>query len=228
MNFCQFIRRELREVSPSSDVMLGWSFMKLFSALAATPFKVDPSKFDMSEKDAITQVEGIFLFSLVWSVGCSVDGEGRQRIDAFVKECCAGTVPVPYNEEGERGTHHVASPYPKEHSIYEIFFETEKAKWETWRINSLSFDANLQPHEIIVPTVDTTRYTYIFDTFCQNATLTHELNRMAILLCGPTGTGKTVYINNHCLNGLKSDKFNIITLGFSAQVCLVTCNECPQ
>jgi dynein heavy chain len=55
------------------------------------------------------------------------------------------------------------------------------------------------------------------DTFWQNATLSHDLNRMALLLCGPTGTGKTVYINNHCLNGLKSEQFNIITLGFSAQ-----------
>jgi dynein heavy chain len=96
--------------------MLGWSLMKLFSALA-TPFKVDAAKFELSEKEAITQVEGILLFSLVWSVGCSVDGEGRQKIDAFMKESCAGTVPAPYNEEGERGAHQISSPYPKEHSM---------------------------------------------------------------------------------------------------------------
>lgn len=89
----------------------------------------------------------------------------------------------------------------------------------TWSslVSREPFDANLQPHEIIVPTVDTTRYTYLFDTFCQNSTLNHSLNRMAILLCGPTGTGKTIYINNHCVNGLKPDLFNVISLGFSAQ-----------
>ena len=32
-----------------------------------------------------------------------------------------------------------------------------------------------------------------------------------------TGTGKTVYINNHLLSGLDKEKFAIITLGFSAQ-----------
>ena len=214
----KFIRRELKEVSPSSDVMLGWSLMKLFSALA-TPFKVEKSKFEMSEKDAIAQVEGIFLFAFTWSVGCTVDAEGRQQIDTFMRDCCAGSVPCPYNEEGERGTHQITSPYPKEHTMYSVFWDTEKGKWATWSslISREPFDASLQPHEIIVPTVDTTRYTFLFDTFCQNSTLDHDLNRMAFLLCGPTGTGKTVYINNHCINGLKSDKFNVISLGFSAQ-----------
>ena len=214
----KFIRRELKEVSPSSDVMLGWNLMKLFAALAV-PFKVDKAKFDMSERDAISQVEGIFLFSLVWSVACSVDGEGRQRIDAFMKECIAGTVPAPYNEEGERGSHQISNPYPKDQSMYSIYFDTEKAKWSSWTslISREPFDPNLEAHEIIVPTVDTTRYTYLFDTFCKNAILNHDLNRMAILLCGPTGTGKTVYINNHCLHGLSTDKFNVISLGFSAQ-----------
>ena len=214
----KFIRRELKEVSPSSDVMLGWSLMKLFSALA-TPFKVEKSKFEMSEKDAIAQVEGIFLFAFTWSVGCTVDAEGRQQIDTFMRDCCAGSVPFPYNEEGERGTHQITSPYPKEHTMYSVFWDTEKGKWATWSslISREPFDASLQPHEIIVPTVDTTRYTFLFDTFCQNSTLDHDLNRMAFLLCGPTGTGKTVYINNHCINGLKSDKFNVISLGFSAQ-----------
>lgn len=40
---------------------------------------------------------------------------------------------------------------------------------------------------------------------------------MAVLLVGPTGTGKTVYINSHLLSGLDKDKFSIIPLGFSAQ-----------
>ena len=103
--------------------------------------------------------------------------------------------------------------------MYSIYFDTEKAKWSSWTslISREPFDPNLEAHEIIVPTVDTTRYTYLFDTFCKNAILNHDLNRMAILLCGPTGTGKTVYINNHCLHGLSTDKFNVISLGFSAQ-----------
>jgi hypothetical protein len=92
----------------------------------------------------------------------------------------------------------------------------------------------------------TCRYTFWVDTFCQNAALPHNLNRMGLLLCGPTGlvgapssnrasvdffllkfksgrcfysagTGKTVYINNHLLSGLDKEKFAIITLGFSAQ-----------
>jgi len=214
----KFIRRELREVSPTSDIMLGWAFLKLFESLMVS-FKVEPNKFQMQEKDASALLEGIFLFSLTWSICCTVDAEGRDKMDAFVKEVCAGTVPTPYNEEGERGSLHISNPFPKEHSIYSSYFDAAKGKWATWGslIANHSIDANLQPHEIIVPTVDTTRYTYLLDTCCQNGRLTHDLNRMAFLLCGPTGTGKTIYINNHLLNGLHPDKFNVISLGFSAQ-----------
>jgi dynein heavy chain len=43
------------------------------------------------------------------------------------------------------------------------------------------------------------------------------MNEIPTLFVGPTGTGKSVYINNVLFNVLPKEKFNIITLGFSAQ-----------
>ena len=47
----------------------------------------------MDETLKMQLVEGVFLFSLVWSVGATGDGEGRARFDAFFRELAAGGTP---------------------------------------------------------------------------------------------------------------------------------------
>ena len=222
----KYLRRELKEVSPSSDVQMGWSLLKMIDSMMGD-FKFgeeygdgrELNKFTLTEKEATAQIEGIFLFSMTWSICASVDAPGRQKFSDFLKECTAGTVPAPYNEEGERGTYMISNPFPKEGNIYQYHFDTNKAKWGLWTglIDRAPFNVALEPHEIIVPTIDTTRYTFWLDKCCKNASLNHTLNRMAFMLVGPTGTGKTVYINNHLLSGLSPEKFGVISLGFSAQ-----------
>lgn len=57
-------------------------------------------------------------------------------------------------------------------------------------------------------TIDTIRYSYIQEHCIYN--------EIPTLFVGPTGTGKSVYINNVLLNTLPKEKFNIIQIGFSA------------
>ena len=220
----KFLRKELKEVSPSSDLHMTWSLLKMVDSMIddfkfGEGYEQELKHFKLSEKEATAQLEGIFLFAMTWSVCASVDRAGREKFSDFVKECTAGTVPAPYHEEGERGNHLIANQFPKDGNIYQFQFDKTKTKWVLWTslISREPFPQTMQPHEIIVPTIDTTRYTFWLDKCCKNASLNHKLNRMAFLLVGPTGTGKTVYINNHLLVGLNPDKFSMISLGFSAQ-----------
>ena len=66
----------------------------------------------------------------------------------------------------------------------------------------------LQPNEVIVPTTDTIRYTYLLEKMIR-ANIPH-------LFCGRTGTGKTVYVKDVLLNKLESNFINV-QIGFSAQ-----------
>jgi dynein heavy chain len=220
----KFLRKELKEVSPTSDIHMAWSLMKLIDSMLidfkyGEGYEQELKYYKLTEKEATAQVEGIFLFSMAWSICASVDSAGREKFSDFIKECTAGTVPSPYHEEGERGKYIIGNQFPKEGNIYQYQFDTSKNKWVLWTslISREPFPNTMEPHEIIVPTIDTTRYTFWLDKCCKNATLNHTLNKMAFLLVGPTGTGKTVYINNHLLSGLSPEKFSIISLGFSAQ-----------
>lgn len=57
-------------------------------------------------------------------------------------------------------------------------------------------------------TIDTIRYMYIQEHCIYN--------NIPTLFVGPTGTGKSVYINKVLLENLPKEKFNIIQVGFSA------------
>lgn len=60
---------------------------------------------------------------------------------------------------------------------------------------------------MIIPTADTVRYIFL---------LNHNIKlEKATLYCGPTGTGKTIYIKN-LLNKLPREEYSVVEVGFSA------------
>jgi len=59
-----------------------------------------------------------------------------------------------------------------------------------------------------VKTVDTIRYTYLLKN--------NIMNEYPTLFCGPTGTGKSAYINNLLMNELDKSMYQSIEVGFSA------------
>jgi dynein heavy chain len=71
-----------------------------------------------------------------------------------------------------------------------------------------NFPKNAIPNELIVTTVDTIRYGYMQELFI--------MNDIPSLFVGPTGTGKTAYIQNVLHQKLPADKWLIIEVGFSA------------
>lgn len=106
----------------------------------------------------------------------------------------------------------IALPFPEGKLVFDYVFEPQRMKWGAWldRLESKPVaDSDADYSNIIVPTSDTLRYTYLLDALARRH---HHC-----LFVGPTGTAKTAYVKRHLQMGLPTDKFVSMVVTFSAQ-----------
>lgn len=80
----------------------------------------------------------------------------------------------------------ITIPVPEGKLVYDYVLDRTKLKWIPWleTLESKTLDVDADYSSIIVPTMDTLRYTYLLDVLVQH--------KHHCLFVGPTGTGKTV------------------------------------
>ena len=59
----------------------------------------------------------MFLWGLVWSVGCTSNLEGRQKFELFLRELLSKKK---------------VKNFPEEHSIYDIELKEKEKEWVPW------------------------------------------------------------------------------------------------
>ena len=237
----RFVRRSIKEMLPTMDTNLARSAMNIFTCLieplrkavaadddedgdvaaqgeeegedggGASPRMREPTEEDQPAGTA-QALDAWFLFSLVWSVGCTGLAEGREAFDAFVRELVGGVLAEDYKSLVPADPPNLACDMvPTAGTVYDFVYDLEKVAWVTW--NSTLEDAPIPKGtpfgSIIIPTDDSARYTFLLDACIQR--------QMPVLLCGSSGTGKSVYVTRHLVKGLPSDSFMPIIVAFSAR-----------
>uniref|UniRef100_A0A8C3DV64 Dynein axonemal heavy chain 12 n=1 Tax=Corvus moneduloides TaxID=1196302 RepID=A0A8C3DV64_CORMO len=155
-------------------------------------------------------LQGCFAFATIWSIGGTCDGDSRTIFDNFLRETLSGkskTNPVP------ESLGKWECPLEEKGLVYDYVYELKvKVGWAHWNdfIEQISYsDKNVKIQDIIVPTMDTVRYTYLLDLF-----ITHG---KPLLLVGPTGTGKSVYVKDKLMNNLEKERYFPFFINFSAR-----------
>nr|XP_035161070.1 dynein axonemal heavy chain 7 isoform X7 [Callithrix jacchus] len=215
----EFIRKHTKELSPTSDTNLVRSLMNLIDCFM-DDFADEAKLKERNDREAYSLLEGIFLFSLIWSIGASCTDDDRLKFDKILRELMEGPISdLTQNRfKLQSGTEQTSSktltvPFPEKGTIYDYQFVTEGiGKWEPW-IKKLKeappIPKDIFFNEIIVPTLDTIRYSTLMELLT-----THQKPSIFV---GPTGTGKSVYIINFLLNQLNKEIYKPLLINFSAQ-----------
>ncbi|KAM6924384.1 dynein axonemal heavy chain 12 [Xenentodon cancila] len=200
------LRKHCREVVSTSDSNTVVSLCRLFEMLLTEPLQTGPE-----EKNVRTWIMAAFAFSLVWSVGGSCDTNSREKFSEFFKVTVSGETkehPTP------KAVGKWECPMDEKGLVYDYFYEFKgKGRWIHWKdtIKNVKLgDKNTKVQEIIVPTIDTVRYTYLMDLCISHG--------VPLLFVGPTGTGKSVYVKEKLLNNLDKDCYLPFFINFSARI----------
>ncbi|TPX68902.1 hypothetical protein SpCBS45565_g02819 [Spizellomyces sp. 'palustris'] len=192
-----FVRRECVELSETSDINMVTSLLNIFESL------LDDFAQDKSAEMTTRCIQGAFIFSLIWSVGASVNENGRAKFSQHLRTLCSGALPNGLSFDAQ---------FP-EGAVYDFAFEkTDGGSWRPW-VDTIPTDwvipSKVKVDNIMVPTVDTARYGFLLQLLVR-----HQKH---VLFVGPTGTGKSMYIRDGLVNRLPKDVYIPAFINFSAQ-----------
>jgi dynein heavy chain len=135
-------------------------------------------------------VEFMYLFSVVWSLGAALIGPSRAKFDEFIKKCCRELLPT-------------------DGLMFDFFYDLETHNWKKWQtlVPEYAEPSPFRFYEVMVPTTDSVLYS-------------HMLKMLApmrpILFVGESGTAKTTIIQKY-LSGLPSMSYSRLNINFSSR-----------
>ncbi|KAL3685151.1 hypothetical protein R1sor_003173 [Riccia sorocarpa] len=224
------VKKNFKEPVPTSSINLAKSFMNLFESLldefktpvvkekrgSQAPAAIEYEGLPCPKgEDAVLWLQGLFVMAVIWSIGATVDAEGRAKFNSFLHKLLA--------KEDDLGLElspgmKVVKPefgfvpvLPEGQSCYDYTFSKGDATWRNWleAADKRPPPVEAQYNEIVVTTIDVARYSSLLLQL-----VTHHKH---VLFGGPTGTGKTVYIKHQLTQGLDKALFRNIMMTFSAQ-----------
>jgi len=235
-----FLRRELVEMAPSVDTNLVQSCINILECLLDMTLSVKIVNRRASEvaaemvdikvkKSRQQHIECSFIFALIWSVGCTGTGDSQRRFaeylvsiiddldhiqqkyDGVVKTLLIRNWQCPvFNNDIFSGK--LMMPIPPRGSVFDYVYAPldGTGRWKTWVeiLPKIDIAPGTLYSNIVVPNAYTAQYGFLLDLLLQRD--------KKVLVCGPTGTGKSVYVTK-TISAFPQDKFKCLSLGFSAK-----------
>lgn len=187
----QFLKKNCRMDVQAVDINLVQSCCDLFGAM------LDAQKTDVSlNSDRLKRLlDYTFTFSFIWSFGGNLSGASQDSFDTFCRESLEGFVNIPSSG-----------------SVFDYFVDfSGDVVFRSWSsiVPEFKYAPGTPFFKIMVPTVDTVRYSYLLKTLV-NA-------QKPVLFNGNTGVGKSMIVSSCLTADAHSMGIDLVTVQFSAQ-----------
>ncbi|XP_068610937.1 dynein axonemal heavy chain 10 [Brachionichthys hirsutus] len=146
-----------------------------------------------------------FLEALYCSLGATLLESDRINFDTLIKRL-SGLTPQP-DPTAPTSPNQIPGYLP---TLYDFHFDGTQETWVPWNslVSAYDHDRDMNFADILVPTVDTTRTSWILENMVRV--------QRPVLLVGESGTSKTATIHNF-LKNLSTDAWNTLMMNFSSR-----------
>lgn len=155
-----------------------------------------------------------FMTALVWGVGGILNSDSREKFDEVVKEYFRGDKGIPANIE------RIDVSIPGEGMLIDHYYMYKgKGAWKPWYeyVKSVQVKEQINLLQSVIPTLETEKYIYLLRL--------HVKFAKPLMLIGPTGTGKSFYIQNFLMTRVDMERY---TPGFLTFTTTTSCNQTQE
>ncbi|XP_060516742.1 dynein axonemal heavy chain 7 [Cylas formicarius] len=208
----------VRQIVSTSDHNLLKSTMNLFDCFM-DDFYDEKYREQVSDLDVRAQIEGSFFFACIWSMGGTLDNLSREKFNLMFRGLLEREFPqktaemlnVPFQIKKPEKPYIFTLPIGE--GVFDYRFIKEgKGKWKLWSdelLNAPPIPRDIPVNQIIVVTAETVRTTALMQLLVQH--------QKALMIIGPTGTGKSVYATDFLLKKNDLQVYIPLFINFSAQ-----------
>lgn len=224
MRFCPMLLYYIRncgatEMLTTTDSNLVTSLMNLFECFF-DDYNDEKTTSTLTELDIRAQLEGMFFFSCIWSLGGGLNETSRLSFSELFHGLLLKDFPVElyekFNIPNELKVASLAKPFiftiPKAGSVFDYRFICEgKGKWKLWSDEIASappLSRDIPVNQIIITTKETVRVYALLDLLVRHG--------KATMLVGPTATGKTIYALDYLSKKIDQHAYVSINMNFTA------------